>query len=407
MTVHSLRRVTLSLGATLISLLCLAPFGAAQTRRQIPLPTEAVAQRFGLMRKWFAYVPVDGLRERVERISIANGILFVQTDGSHVHALDAETGRPLWTVRVGRPIRGQFGVAVNSSAAFAINGTMLYKLNLHKGSIDASYELAEPVITAPIANDETVVICTANGRVYNYFAAPTGPQPVRWYYQTNAPVSVPAQIHDDKIIAASEDGMLYAIGINRREPIFRYRTDAPVTAAVAVSGLKVFLASQDYNIYAIDVRTGETYWRFTAGGPIRRPLVVVDDHLYVTPDDNGLHCLNCDTGERLWWHPRASHFVAASGTRIYAGDRFGQLLLIDRRTGQELGTWDTNAFQHRVQNDGTDRVYLATNDGLIVCMHEKSQKDPIVRTRKEPPAPAKAGGAPAPKKDAAAEGESK
>ena len=43
-----------------------------------------------------------------------------------------------------------------------------------------------------------------------------------------------------------------------------------------------------------------------------------------------------------------------------------------------------------ISNDLTDRVYLAANDGSLICLHDRDYAKPVPSKHDEEPAPAKA-----------------
>jgi hypothetical protein len=69
-------------------------------------------------------------------------------------------------------------------------------------------------------------------------------------------------------------------------------------------------------------------------------------------------------------------------------------LVIDAVRGTTLSTFDVSAFSVPVTNEVTDRVYLASNSGLLLCLHDKQRVRPEFLHK--PPAPKKAAEAPAP-----------
>jgi len=360
------------------------------------LPTDQAVARYGLARRWFAYAPVDGIRETVQRVTIAGDQIHIQTNASRIHALNAETGKLLWTAQLGNPIPGYFGTAINADSVFVISGSQLYRLSKADGSQLWSLRLAQAPNAAPSADDDRVMVSTLDGRIFVYSI---NTKELLWFYQTNGPISMPAAVLDEKIACASQDGKLYVFQTTSRNPILRYQTEAPVSAPMGVWGRSVLLPSQDFNLYAVDVRNGDTTWRYSSGSEIRRPVAIIENDVYLMPDDGGMHAVSAETGVREWRHPRAQEFVAASKSRVYAADRYGQVLILDRGTGRQLSAWNTSQFDYRVRNDSNDRVYLATKSGMIVCLHEKENASPVVHEKVAAPPPAgldpkKPGGAP-------------
>ena len=371
------------------SLLCLVlvagTVNAQEGLRQV-LPTDEAAARHGLVRRWYAFAPIDGVREEVLRMTVVGTQVHLQTSASRIHVLDSETGKVLWSAQMGPPIPGQFSSAINSHSVFAINSSTLYRLNREDGAQLWSVRLPQVPSAAPAADEERVVASTRDGRIYVYNI---NTKEVAWYYQTNALIAMPALFVDEKIACASKDGKLYVFQPGSRNPVVRFTTDKPVSAPLAGWGRVVMVPSEDYYVYAVDVRTGDTKWQYSTGSAIRRAITVINNDVFVTPEDSGMHVLDAENGtNRKWWHPRATEFVAASRGRIYAGDKHGQLLILDRGNGRQLSVWDTHRFDFRVHNESTDRVFLVTKAGLVVCLHEKENKEPLIHEKVQAPPPA-------------------
>ena len=56
---------------------------------------EADAQTHGLSRPWVSQVQLDRSRDKVESVTLGNGIVLVQTQLGTLQAFDAETGKSL------------------------------------------------------------------------------------------------------------------------------------------------------------------------------------------------------------------------------------------------------------------------------------------------------------------------
>lgn len=374
------------ISSSFLCLVLVAGTANAQDSLRQLLPTDEVAARHGLVRRWYAFAPVDGVREAVQRVTVVGTQVHLQTNSSRIHVLDSESGKLLWSAQMGPPIPGQFGSAINSNSVFAMNGSFLYRLNREDGALLWSVRLAQVPNAAPAADEERVIVGTQDGRVYVYNV---NTKEVVWYYQTNGPISTPAVLLDDKIVCASQDGKVYIFQPSSRKPMVRPMPDKPVSAPMAVWGRTVLLPSADFYVNAVDVRTGDTLWRYSSGNEILRPLSIIDNDIFVTPEDSGMHVLDAENGSvRKWWHPRAYQFVTASKARVYAADKYGQLLILDRGTGRQLDAWETQQFDFRVRNESTDRLFLVTKAGLVVCLHEKQYKEPLMHEQVQPPPPA-------------------
>ena len=147
----------------------------------------------------------------------------------------------------------------------------------------------------------------------------------------------------------------------------------------------VFVGSRDGLVYAVEEETGKTRWRFPTGKPIRQSPAVIDDRLYVATELGGMYCLDVKTGKNLWWASDVMQFVAAGKSRVYAVDRLGRLLMLSAADGLRLDAMDTGKVSMKVANTDTDRIYLIDDGGLIQCLHEAEQTEPLVhgKARKE------------------------
>src|SRR2546428_12483973 len=107
----------------------IATIALADQRSRSLLPSDETAARYGLVRRWFTCVPVDGVSEKVQRVRVVGAQVHLQTDASRIHVLDGETGKLLWSAQLGRAVPGRFGSATNARSIFVINGSTLYKLD--------------------------------------------------------------------------------------------------------------------------------------------------------------------------------------------------------------------------------------------------------------------------------------
>jgi hypothetical protein len=116
--------------------------------------------------------------------------------------------------------------------------------------------------------------------------------------------------------------------------------------------------------------------------------------VYVSAERAGLYRLDRETGDTIWRNSDAERFVGVNNKYVYAADPSGRLLIMDLARGNVLSSLDaTRDFVVPISNGLTDRVFLASNDGLLVCLHDRDIPRPMhIATREEPaPAPAKRG----------------
>src|SRR5262249_4586658 len=128
----------------------------------------------------------------------------------------------------------------------------------------------------------------------------------------------------------------------------------------------------------MDITQGRIVWRVLGGAPIRRKPIVLDEEIYVTPEGAGLYRLNRADGQLLWRDPQIEDFLAANQKFLYGRDRQNAMHILDRVRGILLSVEPcTRDYVFPISNEIDDRVYLASNDGLLVSMHDKDFPAPV------------------------------
>ena len=173
---------------------------------------------------------------------------------------------------------------------------------------------------------------------------------------------------------ASRDGSLYAVGALERNLAWQFETSAPITAPLAATKDSLILASQDYFVYCLNRDNGSVRWEFASGFPIAKAPVVIEQDLYIMPDRGGVFNLALRTGNEKWERPGITDVLGASRSRLFCSDVLGNIVLLQRSTGRPLGTLPLRSFSVRLQNDRTDRLFLATPSGLVMCLREQGSQ---------------------------------
>jgi outer membrane protein assembly factor BamB len=187
----------------------------------------------------------------------------------------------------------------------------------------------------------------------------------------------------ETLLLTDSPGTLLGMAKYQHLELYRYPTGGPITAPLAQYGDYAYAASQDQNVYALNINTGRSPWRYTVPTPLYWPPQVNDQDVYVSPAGSGLYRLLRETGQLVWQNGTAQRLLAANPKFVYAVDRSGQTLVLDQRTGRFLSGYDTHDFVVPISNQYTDRFYLAANDGLLICLHDREYATPVRMRRPE------------------------
>ena len=429
---------TLAAGcALLLAIAARASDDPARVWSQPAAPSREALDRLNLELAWAVVVPMDGKRDGFFSIQADGNQLIVQTRSGMITVLDVEDGgRALWRARPGRPYEAALPPAFNSRAVFTNDSGDIFGLDRRTGALHWAFPL-RVTLSAPLSADEDkIYLSNVEARlialrlpvVSTPAAAAPGPYPgekkadetgatpisttttvavpedvqpvIVWDYDTNQRVENKAVLSRNAIFMAIPSGTYIGVpktGDSRlgNTELYRYVGDSRFTVAPGAAEDSAYIATQDSHLYAVSIDVGKVLWRYIPGKPVTRTPVpvdvgegaVVDRDLYVTAEGKGMARLSRDTGEPLWsirqgdFSPQADRFLACCPKFVYAADGAGRLLVIDRKNGAVLSGYDVHDFAFPVVNNQTDRIYLAANDGLIVCLHDKDYPQPLAYHR--------------------------
>lgn len=193
-----------------------------------------------------------------------------------VTALEARTGKKLWTAQLGdnqlsSPIFARIGADRHSARVFVAseNGN-LYALDAESGDLLWTYTDRDAIKGSPVL-----------------FFTPGG---------------LP------RVVIGSKFGFVRCLDARNGSMLWSFKTGHWVDGSAAVTHVGprqvVLIGSYDTHLYALDARTGAPIWRHTtAGGVYSSPAVVRGEgklKILITSWDHHLHCVDGEDGSLLW-----------------------------------------------------------------------------------------------------------
>jgi outer membrane protein assembly factor BamB len=381
-----LRRLIPACGLLLLA----TAFAAADVQRDA-IPSQDDLARHGLVRAWWNRAVFNPARDKIRWISADEQAVFVQSTGGMITAFDSETGRRMWSKLIGTPDQVAYPLSTNDRMAFLAAGMNLYGIDKASGETIWSIKLPHHPSAAPEVDEDQVYIGTAEGSVYAYNLAKIKSyydrrllpqyqlQTLDWRYQAPSEIVTPPVSNGEAVVFASYSGLLYSVFAKDRGLNFQFETEgrAPIRVPLGRSQDTVFVASDDARVFALDMMSGNRRWSFTAGQPVRQQPRVVGNSVFVMPSGRGMYALRTTTGFEQWHQPQAVQFLAATPELTFASDKTNNVLIVDRKDGAITASLPYRHLNVRVENERTDRLYLANDTGLVVCIREASREEPI------------------------------
>jgi hypothetical protein len=210
------------------------------------------------------------------------------------------------------------------------------------------------------------------------------PQPfVYWAYKFPDEVTdAPAIFSEEQISMLTSTGTLVSVnryGEGPRKENFEFQVKGNTPGGGAQHGDMIYFGSSDFNLYALRMKLkGNLVWRHIAGAPILRRPDVNDRDIFIAPDRLGLRKLDRMSGREAWTNRDVAKFLAANQSFVYALDRLGNFFVLDAKRGTTLAKLDLTEWAISVANEYTDRIYLAANDGQVLCLRHRDLAKPLI-----------------------------
>lgn len=323
------------------------------------------------------FLQAAGLEPELERIVQPEISLYATTDRGMIHCLDGETGRTKWRAIVGDPKYPTLTPAANDRYVVAVNGTHVYALDRNTGKQLWRRRTVSAPGGGPAISNEMVFVPMVDGRLESYYLSdyrePTG------IFQAIGRSLVRPTITDRSVAWPTDRGHLY-VGPSDKKGI-RYRIEARnaiVAPASYQAPATLFTASIDGYVYSVHEVNGRVNWNYSLGEQISSQPVPLGKHLLVATDLENMYALSTETGEPIWKTSQVKGFVSASQDRIYVINSADRLMILNRESGAVISSLPTEELDLIFLNALTDRIYIGTRRGLIQCLREPRNKFPVL-----------------------------
>lgn len=221
---------------------------------------------------------------------------------------------------------------------------------------------------------------------------------IMWELQANRRMDEAPLMFGEFLIVAGADRSVFVCNKHAEHQNsirHEYLADHVLSAPVTQYGPDLYFCVGDGNVYWVNVemfRNSDTpvkhIKRYLTGSPIDRKPVVTDDSIFFSGTQAGMTRLDRKTFSKVWTNLEVDRLYAANPNVLYAGDRRGNLVVLDRARGLKLATLDIKDFSFPIVNDRDDRLFLAAHNGLLLCLNDRTYRRPELLRKNEPAPPA-------------------
>jgi len=426
-----MKRLVLAAGVLLFGCALAFPQASYKVYTSPKLPARDALARMSLVMAWNTRLQIDGRRDGIYSVQVIPGTagaqIVAQTYAGMVYLFDADNGDLLWKTQVGVPYWTPQPAGYNTQSIFVTRRHVLHVLNRSTGrqrvytfdpvTKDNVYGLPMDYApsAAPVADDrrlhfsmgdwittyylpdferlERLKLGRAQGNkeaikelkeIYRDEEPPLdSPQPeFEWSHRiTPETTEFPPLFYEDRLsylTSAGEFGWVNRTGGGARLELPPFKMGGRVLAAAGQYKQFAYVGSNDANLYAFNIDTGRLTWRYVSGAAIMQQPAVNDRDVYIAPERIGLRLVERVSGREVWTNRDANRFLAVNDKYVYAMDKWGKFFVLDGQRGSTLAKYDLTDWAIAVANEWTDRVYLAANDGQIICLRNRDLTTPLV-----------------------------
>lgn len=402
------------------------PSGAAGESRYglCGTPADAFfAEEIGLRREWIVQVPFDASRARLERVTVADGIVVVAaTDGSlHGIPTGSTAGGPAagtvaWTRHFDTASAGMHAPAIGS-------GIVVVSTGFHASGIDQSTgrtlwqePLPGPPTAPAVVSGEWVYLPIEGGRLVRLAVdpyrrsviervierkgaadrkkvdtvarrepLPFGEKLEPLVISAHGRVEMPPLAFQQGVLWNTTDGTLTALMPAKPEwQRLEFLLDGPLAGLPLVRDTSIFVATNiggaTADVIRIDLLpVGMVFsWRVPIGEAVAGDMTLAGDTVLVPLATGGLAALAADDGTVRWTHERPLQLLTVTPERLWCIDEMGRLASIDPAAGTRLRQDCLGPFRLPVMNRASDRLVLAAPGGAITMLAPRARPTPAV-----------------------------
>lgn len=301
---------------------------------------------------WSTSISGGADEQRVKLVPfVEHDRVYAASRSGEVRALDAATGRSLWSVDTDLEISGGPG-AGEGLVLFGTSNGEVVALDRETGTEKWRVRVSSEVLSVPKAGQGVVVVHTIDGKLFGLEAA-TGNQ--KWVYDRSIPVltlhgSSSPVIVGNYVICGFASGKLVMLDLNNGELLWEVTVAAPsgrselermvdIDGDPLLIGDVVYAVTYQGEMAAVSIQTGIVLWRrklssYAGMGADYGQIYVSDEADHVVSVDPG-------NGSALWKNQALQYRKLTApvvlGERVMVGDFEGYLHFLSRIDGRLEG----------------------------------------------------------------------
>jgi outer membrane protein assembly factor BamB len=199
-------------------------------------------------------------------------------------------------------------------------------------------------------------------------------------------VAAAPAIHTDTVYFAADVGTVYAVGAERREPIWPlqdpdnlFDARSKILAPLKADDVGLYISCTDGHFYCVNRTSGKVKWQYFAAGPLVNAPVLTPDTVFIIDPARGWVAIDKVDNPDIkvpqfnrsprWVSTEIVQVLSQDDKYVYAKDKANHIVAYDKKTGERKFTSqrsDFYAFGTSSKGDGFS--YTASRGGRVVAI---------------------------------------
>jgi outer membrane protein assembly factor BamB len=331
-------------------------------------------QTLVLEKAWVRSTPVKeylGSRRQHRFAPIVYSDLVIAANSlDGIVAYDQKTVSVRWRLRLKDGVEGG-AIIDGDNLLFGASDGFFYSVKAASGQINWTYPIKAEGLGEPFVIGGVVYFVAGNNVL---LALQIDSGKLNWLYtrRDSSNLSIRGgsrpNVIGDVVYAGFSDGYLVAlsrlsgsviweVSLNRNK---RFRD---VDAHPVIADNRIYITSYDGSLYCLNQSDGKPIWSIDDGG--ESAVVLQDKRLYYSASNGKTMAVDRDSGKILWTYVNPTGIAVQPvlyKKLVLAGEMNGPLRILDERSGEEIGQFDTGwgITARPVVNESTSQIYLMT-----------------------------------------------
>ena len=308
---------------------------------------------------------------------------LAQSSTSLLQSIDGRTGKTNWSQQIGKRNHPSMPVVAKRDHFAVVNASRVYCGLMKNGRVAWDKECRGAPGSRAAMTKRSIFVPMVNGFVEQFFIR-DGNEP------TGDIVSIGHSLlgatSSDSVVAwPSDRGELNVAyeKLDLREVTYRLVPKKEIVSNACFLEPYLFATSTDGSVFCLNETSGRMHWEIPTGVSISKSPFAVGNHCYYINDAHVLNQVTIDGGLPTWSTPNMNKVVCVSSKRVYCLNRQKHLVALDLKSGKLVGSLTTTPVDFVYQNQMTDRLLVGTSGGLIQCLREFDQVEPIFHLKPE------------------------